>query len=126
MRNKIFIILITIVILLSFSLISCSQHVSSTTTTQNTATTKAVTATQEVTTTTVINNSGLSESQRKQAYYDLAVLQDSIAAEDPPDRSEKMTEAYSIIAKKYDITKDEMLEITAEGIEKNWPMPPVE
>ena len=69
---------------------------------------------------------GLTETQKQQAFYELCVLQDSIAADDPPDRSEKMEEAYLIIAKKYDITKDEMIQITAEGIEKNWPMPPLE
>jgi hypothetical protein len=80
-------------------------------------------------TTSVIKDStvkyGLSETQRMKAFYDLAVLQDSIALKDPPDRSEQMLEAYSTIADKYGITKDEMMEITAEGIEKNWPMPPV-
>ena len=37
-----------------------------------------------------------------------------------------MAKAYSTIAEKYGITKDEMIQITAEGMEKNWPMPPVE
>jgi len=68
---------------------------------------------------------GLTETQKQQAFYELCVLQDSIAVDDPPDRSEKMEEAYLIIAKKYDITKDEMIQITAEGIEKNWPFPPL-
>ena len=68
---------------------------------------------------------GLTEIQKQQAFYELCVLQDSIAVDDPPDRSEKMEEAYLIIAKKYDITKDEMIQITAEGIEKNWPFPPL-
>ena len=114
MKNKRFIIFIIAIIILSFSLISCGKQVISTTTTQNIATT------QETITTTAVSNSGLSEDQKKQAYYDLIALQDKIAAEDPPDRSEQMKEAYSIIADKYGITKDEMLEITAEGIEKNW------
>ena len=138
MRNGKFIIFILAIILLSINIIACSDSNLKTseewsilakneTTVEVTTTTKGETTT---TANTTIDNSnvkyGLTEAQRKQAYYDLAVLQDSIAVEDPPDRSEKMTEAYSIIAKKYDITKDEMLEITAGGIEKNWPMPLVE
>ena len=34
--------------------------------------------------------------------------------------------AMDPIAKKYDITKDEMIKIAVEGIEKNWPFPPLE
>jgi hypothetical protein len=68
---------------------------------------------------------GLTENQRKQAFYDLAELQDSIALEDPPDRSEQMVKAYSTIAKQYGITKDEMMEVVSEGMDKNWPFPPL-
>jgi hypothetical protein len=123
MKNIKLIICILIIILLSFILISCGKQTVTTTDVSQT------TASKVITTTSVISDSGvkygLSKTQRKQAFYDLSVLQDSIAAEDPPDRSEKMLEAYSIIAKKYNITKDEMMEITGEGIENNWPMPPV-
>ena len=117
------IVLITIIIILSFSLISCKQTVS--TTTSAPTTTQITATTQKATATTIIDNSGLSESQRKQAFYDLAELQDKISAEDPPDRGEQMLEAYSIIAKEYGITKDEMMKIVVEGMEKNWPFPPV-
>ena len=82
----------------------------------------------ETITTTTENSSikyGLTEIQRKQAFYELAELQDSISDGDPQ-RNEKMEEAYLIIAKKYDITKDEMVQIVVEGIEKNWPFPPLE
>ena len=121
MKYMKFIVFILIIILLSFSLFSCGQ--ATITTVAKTTTTRIIT------TTSVISDGsvkyGLSETQRKQAFYDLAVLQDSIAADDPPDRSEKMLEAYSIIAKKYGISKDDMMEITAEGMEKNWPFPPI-
>lgn len=114
--------LITLIIILSFSLISCGQSVTTTTIAQTTTT-------RVITTTSVISDGsvkyGLSENQRKQAFYDLVVLQDSIAAEDPPDRSDQMLEAYSVIAKKYGITKDEMMKIGVEGMEKNWPFPPI-
>jgi len=79
-------------------------------------------------TTTIIESSSikydLTEAQRQQAFYELCVLQDSISDGDPQ-RNEKMEEAYLIIAKKYDITKDEMVQIVVEGIEKNWPFPPL-
>ena len=60
----------------------------------------------------------LTEAQRKQAFYELVVYQDSISINDLQ-RNEKMKEAYLIIAKKYDITEDEMKQIGVEGIEKN-------
>lgn len=123
MKNIKFIIYILVTILLSLCLFSCGQTVTTTTIAQTTTT-------RVITTTSVISDSsvkyGLSENQRKQAFYDLAGLQDKISAEDPPDRGEQMLEAYSIIAKQYGITKDDMMEIAVEGTEKNWPMPPVE
>ena len=119
--KKVLMTIAIVILIIIFNLLLLSCGIEATTTTISKTTTTA---------NTTIDNSnvkyGLTEAQRKQAYYDLAVLQDSIAVEDPPNRSEKMTEAYSIIAKKYDITKDEMLEITAEGMGKNWPVPPVE
>ena len=114
-----------LLIMFIFSFTGCK-----TTTAETTAETIIVETTTQIekieTTTTTIENSGLTETQRKKAYYELAVLQDSIALEDPPDRGEQMAKAYSIIAEKYGITKEEMMQITAEGMEKNWPMPPLE
>ena len=121
MKSIRFIICI-LVIVFALSFISCGQ--SPTTTVAKTTTTIKAT-TQKVTQTTAASNVGLSESQRKQAFYDLAELQDKISADDPPDRGEQMLEAYSIIAKEYGITKDEMMKIVVEGMEKNWPFPPV-
>jgi hypothetical protein len=122
-RNKLFIILISVIILVSFSLISCGRQVSSTTTVLVTTTTR------EITTTSVISDGsvkfGLSETQRKRAFYEVVELEDLVSLEDSPDRAKQMEEANSIIAKKYNITKDEMTELGIEGIEKNWPMPPV-
>ena len=49
------------------------------------------------TTTTIDNTSikyGLTEAQKKQAYYELVALQDSISIDDPPNRSEKMVILY--------------------------------
>jgi len=124
MKNKFFVVSFLMIVLLSFSLISCSQQADITSTTkvaETTITTKA-------TTTTIYSSDtkyGLTEIQRKQAFYELVELQDSISLGDP-DRNEKLEEAYSIIAKKYDITKEEMKQIGIEGIEKNWPMPEID
>ena len=76
------VVLISSIIFISFGLLSCKQ---ATTTLTQTTKTK--------------NSSELSISQKKQAYYDLIVLQDKISAETPPDRAEKMSESYLIIAK---------------------------
>ena len=112
-----------LLIVFIFSLTACTAPKTATETT----TIETTTQIEKIETTpTTIENSGLTETQRKKAYYELAVLQDSIALEDPPDRGEQMAKAYSIIAEKYGITKDEMMQITAEGMEKNWPMPPLE
>jgi len=68
---------------------------------------------------------GLTEEQRKQAYYDLVELQDSVPFEDE-EWAEKQEEAYTTIAEKYGITEEEMRSIAIEGVEKDWPMPEVE
>ncbi len=65
---------------------------------------------------------GLTESVRMQAFYDLVELQDSIPFDDP-EWEEKNDEAYTIIAKNYGITRDQMFEIGVEGVVKGWPMP---
>jgi len=65
---------------------------------------------------------GLTETERKQAFYELVQLQDQIPFDDP-DYDEKMDEAYSIVAKKYGITRDQAFAIGVEGITKGWPMP---
>lgn len=65
---------------------------------------------------------GLTEAERKQAFYELVQLQDQIPFDDP-DYDEKMDEAYSIVAKKYGITRDQAFAIGVEGITKGWPMP---
>ena len=67
----------------------------------------------------------LTESERKQAFYDLVEYQDSVDFEDP-EYDEKQEEAYTVIAKRYGITEDQMYEIGVEGIANNWPMPAVE
>jgi len=57
----------------------------------------------------------LREETRKQIFYDLVALQDSgVRAE----------EAYRIIAEKYGTAAKVVKAIAAEGIEKDWPMPP--
>jgi hypothetical protein len=68
---------------------------------------------------------GLTEEQRKQAYYDLVELQDSVPFEDE-EWAEKQEEAYGAIAEKYGITEEEMRSIAIEGVEKDWPMPEVD
>ena len=68
---------------------------------------------------------GLTEEQRKQAYYDLVELQDSVPFEDE-EWTEKQEEAYITIAEKYGITEEEMRSIAVEGTQKEWPMPEVE
>lgn len=126
MRHRLRLISLILIVVFIFSLIACS--IPKTTVPETTAEITTQIEEIETTNTTIENNSikyGLTETQRKQAYYDLATLQDSIALEDPSDRGEQMAKAYSTIAEKYGITKDEMMEITAEGMEKNWPMPPV-
>ncbi|MBA7509689.1 hypothetical protein ES705_01653 [subsurface metagenome] len=65
---------------------------------------------------------GLTESERMKAFYDLVELQDSIPIDDP-EWAEKNDEAYTIIAKNYGITRDQMFKIGIEGITKGWPMP---
>lgn len=67
---------------------------------------------------------GLTEKQRKQAYYDLVELQDSVPFEDE-EWAEKQEEAYSTIAEKYGIKTEEMRSIAIEGVAKDWPMPEV-
>ena len=127
MRHRLRLISLILIVVFIFSLIACS--IPKTTGPETTAEITTQIEEIETTNTTIENNSikyGLTETQRKQAYYDLATLQDSIALEDPPDRGEQMVKAYSTVAEKYGITKDEMMEITAEGMEKNWPMPPLE
>ena len=124
MSNKIKLLNLVLIVVFIFSFTACNTPKAVTeTTTKQTETTVTENTIPE--TTSPLTN-GLTEAQRKQAYYDLAVLQDSIAIDDPPDRSEKMAEAYLVIAKKYGITKDEMIQITAEGMDKNWPLPPLE
>jgi len=68
---------------------------------------------------------GLTEAERKQAFYDLAELQDSVPFEDE-DWAEKQEEAYVTIAEKNGIREEEVRNIVIEGIEKDWPMPEVE
>ncbi len=63
--------------------------------------------------------------QRKQAYYDLAELQDSIPFEDK-EWTEKQEEAYTTIAEKYGIKIEDMRSKAIEGVVKDWPMPAVE
>jgi len=64
----------------------------------------------------------LTESERKQAFYDLIKLQDLVPLDDP-EWSKKQVEAYVIIAEKYGITKDQMSAIAVEGAVKGWPLP---
>ena len=128
MKIKYLIPILLIVLVFSFS---CSPAYDSKKTIESLEAIRAANETAETTSPppeTTANSSikyGLTEYQRQQAFYKLAELQDSIALEDPPDRSEQMLKAYSTIAKKYGITKDEMMEIVAEGMEKNWPFPPL-
>ena len=127
MRHKLRLFNLILIVVFIFSFTACTIPKAATEITTAETTTQIEET--ETTTTTIDNSSvkyGLTEAQRKQAFYELCVLQDSIAIDDPPDRGEKMEEAYLIIAKKYDITEDEMKQITAEGIEKNWPMPSAE
>ena len=65
---------------------------------------------------------GLTEAERKQAFYDLVELQDSVPLDDP-EWDEKQEEAYVIIAEKYGITRDQMFQLGVEGVTKGWPMP---
>jgi len=61
--------------------------------------------------------------QRKKIYYEIAEEQDGISADDP-DFGTKNSEVFDKIAKKYDMTRPQVLEILAEGTEKEWPLPP--
>jgi hypothetical protein len=61
--------------------------------------------------------------QRKKIYYEIAEEQDRISADDP-DFGTKNSEIFDKIAKKYDMPRTQVLEILAEGTEKEWPLPP--
>ena len=65
---------------------------------------------------------GLTEQQRKQAFYELVQLQDQVSFNDT-NYDEKMNKAISTIAKKYGITKEQMWLIGLEGALNGWPVP---
>lgn len=67
---------------------------------------------------------GLTEQQRKQAFYDMVVLEDKISSDDP-NYDEKMDNVEATIAQKYGITIEQVRAIGIEGITKGWPMPPI-
>jgi len=125
---KVKLIVLILIAIFVFSFISCMTESEKTIASLEARREKQMSAetTYSIQTTTIIYESetkyGLNEIQRMQAFYDLIVLQDSITIGDS-NRSEKLEEAYLIIAKKYGITKNEMEQIGIEGIEKNWPMP---
>lgn len=60
---------------------------------------------------------------RKKVYYEVAEYQDKISLDDP-DYGNKQKKAYEVVAKKYNITEEQALQIAIEGTEKNWPLPP--
>jgi tetratricopeptide (TPR) repeat protein len=68
---------------------------------------------------------GLTEQQRKQAFYDMVVLEDKIPIDDP-NYDEKMDNVEVTIAQKYGITIEQVRAIGIEGVTKGWPMPPIE
>lgn len=65
---------------------------------------------------------GLTEAERKQAFYELVQLQDQIPFDDP-DYDEKMDDADATIAEKYGITIEQVKAIGFEGVINGWPMP---
>lgn len=67
---------------------------------------------------------GLTEQQRKQAFYELVQLQDQVSQDDPA-YDQKMDDAEATIAEKYGITVEQVRAIGVEGITKGWPMPPI-
>jgi len=58
---------------------------------------------------------GLTESQRKQAFWDLVVAQDSGISD---------AEAYAVVSAKYDVSVNVLRDIAYEGVANNWPVPP--
>jgi len=65
---------------------------------------------------------GLTESERKQVFYDLVLLQDEVPIDDPK-YDEKMDDADATIAEKYGITIEQVKAIGFEGGINGWPMP---
>ena len=85
MKHKLRLFNLVLIVVFIFSLTACTTPKTATETT----TVEATTQIEKIETTpTTIENNGLTETQRKKAYYELAVLQDSIALEDPPDRGD--------------------------------------
>ena len=58
---------------------------------------------------------GLTEAQRKQAFWDLVVAQDSGISD---------AEAYAVVSAKYDVSVNVLRDIAYEGVANNWPVPP--
>lgn len=67
--------------------------------------------------------SNIPEEKRKEIYYEIVKYEDSIPLDDP-DWFDKVSNSREVIGERYGITEDEATKITAEGIEKSWPMPP--
>ena len=64
----------------------------------------------------------MSLETRKKIYYEVAEYQDKISLNDP-DYGNKQKKAYEVVAKKYNITEERVLEIVIEGTDKKWPLP---
>lgn len=58
----------------------------------------------------------LSESERKQIYYEICQAQDEGVGD---------TRAYTRVSRKYGISENTAYEIAGEGAKKNWPLPPL-
>lgn len=66
---------------------------------------------------------GLNEGQRRQVFYDLAAEQAKYPPEDPR-WAQNNEDSYTVIAQRYGVETYVLDMITAEGVDKNWPMPP--
>ena len=60
---------------------------------------------------------------RKKIYYELAEYQDKISLNEP-DYGNLQAKAYDKITKRYNISKEKVVQIVVEGTNKSWPLPP--
>ena len=65
---------------------------------------------------------GMTETTRKQIFWNLVELQDSFMKKYPYD-NQKQREAYKIIAKKYNVLESVVRQLAVRGVKEGWPLP---